>query len=168
MVALERTCARLPTLQVAWFHQIHIAGGTGGSATMVMVFARLFVLFVRSHNSWLTSQALLTVLLFIPHWRAPHPESVTEKYRTNSTAHAIWPTPWKSERARKASNKETAPRCHSETHQAGHQKASRDLYGVQSCCPIYVYLMDTHHLTSKGGQGNLLVREDCASFRCAQ
>jgi hypothetical protein len=51
MAALERTCARPPTPQVAWIHQIHAAGGTGGSATMVMVFARPFVLFVRSHNS---------------------------------------------------------------------------------------------------------------------
>ncbi len=50
MAALERTCARPPAPQMVWIHQVHAAGGTGGSATMVMVFARLFVLFVWSHN----------------------------------------------------------------------------------------------------------------------
>ncbi len=28
--------------------------------------------FLCSHNLWLTSQGLLMVLLFVPHWRAPH------------------------------------------------------------------------------------------------
>jgi hypothetical protein len=51
MAALEQTCARPPNFQAAWIHQIHAAGGGGGSATMVMVFARSFMLFVRSHNS---------------------------------------------------------------------------------------------------------------------
>jgi hypothetical protein len=37
-VALERTCARPPTPQVAWIHQIHAAGGASGSNTMVMLF----------------------------------------------------------------------------------------------------------------------------------
>ena len=40
MAALERTCARPPTPQAAWVHQIHAAGGVGGSTTMVMVFVR--------------------------------------------------------------------------------------------------------------------------------
>ncbi len=35
-------------------------------------------------------------------------------------------TLWKSERARKASNKETAPRCHRVTRQVGHQKATTE------------------------------------------
>jgi hypothetical protein len=35
--AYERTCARPPTPQAAWVHQIHAAGGTSGSTTMVMV-----------------------------------------------------------------------------------------------------------------------------------
>jgi hypothetical protein len=43
--------ARPTTPQAAWFHQIHAAEGTGGYATMVMVFARSFVLFVQFHNS---------------------------------------------------------------------------------------------------------------------
>jgi hypothetical protein len=45
-VASGRTCARLPTPQAAWVHQIHAAGGVSGSITMVMVFVMLFVLFV--------------------------------------------------------------------------------------------------------------------------
>jgi hypothetical protein len=48
--ASNNICTRPPTTQAAWIHQIHAIGGTGGSATMVMVFARLFVLFVRSLN----------------------------------------------------------------------------------------------------------------------
>ncbi len=71
-VALERTCARPPTPQVALIHRIRTAGGTGSSATMVMLFARLFVLFVQSYSLWLNSQGLLTVLLFVPHWCAPN------------------------------------------------------------------------------------------------
>ena len=39
---------------------------------------RVFLLFVRSHNSCLTSLVLLTVLLFVPHWRAPHLYPVDE------------------------------------------------------------------------------------------
>ena len=45
-LASERTCARPPTPQTAWVHQIHAAGGASGSTTMVMVFVRWFVLFV--------------------------------------------------------------------------------------------------------------------------
>jgi hypothetical protein len=51
MEALEKLCARPPTPPRVWVHQIHNAGGASGSATMLMVFARSFVLFVRSHNS---------------------------------------------------------------------------------------------------------------------
>jgi hypothetical protein len=47
MAALGHTCARPPTPQAAWVHQIHTAGGASGSTTMVMVFVMLFVLFVR-------------------------------------------------------------------------------------------------------------------------
>ena len=47
MVALEQTCARPPAPQVAWVHQIHVAGGASGSNTMVMLFAMLFVFFVQ-------------------------------------------------------------------------------------------------------------------------
>ena len=39
MAALERICARPPTPQAAWVHQIHAAGRASGSNTMVMVFA---------------------------------------------------------------------------------------------------------------------------------
>ena len=46
MEASERSCARPPTPQVAWVHQIHAAGGAIGSTTMVMVFVMLFVLVV--------------------------------------------------------------------------------------------------------------------------
>jgi len=46
MAATEMVCARLPTPQAAWVHQIHAAGGVGGFTTMVMVFVILFVLFV--------------------------------------------------------------------------------------------------------------------------
>ena len=46
MAATEKVCARLPTPQAAWVHQIHAAGGVGGFTTMVMVFVILFVLFV--------------------------------------------------------------------------------------------------------------------------
>ena len=45
--ASGRTCARPPTPQAAWVHQIHAAGGASGSTTMVMVFVMLFVLFVQ-------------------------------------------------------------------------------------------------------------------------
>jgi hypothetical protein len=38
--ASERICARLPTPQAAWVHQIRAAGGASGSTTMVMVFGR--------------------------------------------------------------------------------------------------------------------------------
>ena len=38
--ASERSCARPPTPQAAWVHQIHAAGGVSGSTTMVMVFGR--------------------------------------------------------------------------------------------------------------------------------
>ena len=47
MAELERTCARPPTPQAAWVHQIHAAGGASGSNTMVMLFVMLFVIFVR-------------------------------------------------------------------------------------------------------------------------
>ena len=47
MAALEQTCARPPTPQAAWVHQIHAAGGASGSNTMVMLFVMLFVIFVR-------------------------------------------------------------------------------------------------------------------------
>jgi hypothetical protein len=50
MEASERSCARPPTPQAAWVHQIHAAGagGVSGSTTiLVMVFVMLFVLFVR-------------------------------------------------------------------------------------------------------------------------
>ncbi len=56
MVASEIIRARPPTTLVVWVHQIHTAGGVSGSTTMVMVFARLFVFFVWSCNSWLLSQ----------------------------------------------------------------------------------------------------------------
>jgi hypothetical protein len=46
-VALDSICARPPAHQAVWIHQIQAAGGAGGSITMVMVFVRLFVLFVR-------------------------------------------------------------------------------------------------------------------------
>ena len=44
--ASGRTCARPPTPQAAWIHQIHAAGGASGSNTMVMLFVMLFVIFV--------------------------------------------------------------------------------------------------------------------------
>jgi hypothetical protein len=43
MLALEQTSARPPNPQVAWIHQIHAAGGTGSSTTMVAVFIGLIV-----------------------------------------------------------------------------------------------------------------------------
>ncbi len=59
MRALEKVCARPPTPLVVWVHQIHTTGGASGSATMVMLlFARLFVIFVLSCNSLLPSQGL--------------------------------------------------------------------------------------------------------------
>jgi hypothetical protein len=53
MAELERTCARPPTPQAAWVHQIHAAGGASGFNTMMMLFVMLFVLFVRflTHDS---------------------------------------------------------------------------------------------------------------------
>ncbi len=47
MAALEQTCARPPTPQAAWVHEIRADGGASGSNTMVMLFVMLFVLFVR-------------------------------------------------------------------------------------------------------------------------
>ena len=40
MAATEKACARPPTPQAAWVHQIHAAGGVCGITTMVMVFVR--------------------------------------------------------------------------------------------------------------------------------
>jgi hypothetical protein len=62
MAALERTCARPPTPQAAWVHQIHAAGGASSSNIMVMLFVMVFVLFVR----FLTcdSSVVLTVCIF--------------------------------------------------------------------------------------------------------
>jgi len=37
MAATEKVCARPPTPQAAWVHQIHVAGGVGGFTTMVVV-----------------------------------------------------------------------------------------------------------------------------------
>jgi hypothetical protein len=82
----------------------------------------------------------------------------------SSTTHAVWPTPRKSERARKASNEETAPRCHRVMCQVGHQKAPQDPHGVLSCCPINVYPMDTHQLTSPQGEAG--VRSPAEIWRC--
>ena len=39
-VATEQTCARPPTPQATWGHQIHATGGASGFITMVMVFVR--------------------------------------------------------------------------------------------------------------------------------
>jgi hypothetical protein len=38
MAAPENVCTKLPTPWAAWYHQIHAAGGVGGSTTMVVVF----------------------------------------------------------------------------------------------------------------------------------
>jgi hypothetical protein len=46
MAALEKICGGPSTPPAAWNHQIHAAGGASGSATMVMLFVMLFVLFV--------------------------------------------------------------------------------------------------------------------------
>jgi len=46
MAALGNKCSRPPTPWVAWNHHIHAAGGVSSSNTKVMVFVRLFVLFV--------------------------------------------------------------------------------------------------------------------------
>ena len=58
MAALEQTCARLPTPQAAWVHQIHAAGGASGSNTMVILFVMLFVLFV-----WFLTHDLSVILI---------------------------------------------------------------------------------------------------------
>ena len=42
MASLEKSCARPPTPQAAWVHQIHAAWGVGDSTTMVMVFVVCF------------------------------------------------------------------------------------------------------------------------------
>jgi hypothetical protein len=47
---LDNIRARPPAHQAAWIHQNHAAGGVSGSITMVMVFFRSFVLFVRIFN----------------------------------------------------------------------------------------------------------------------
>ena len=38
MEALTKVCARLSAPRAAWYHQIHAAGGVGGTTTMVVVF----------------------------------------------------------------------------------------------------------------------------------
>jgi hypothetical protein len=50
---LSKACARLPAPQAAWIHQIHTAGGQGGSNTMVAVFVSglCFVLWSRDVTS---------------------------------------------------------------------------------------------------------------------
>ena len=50
MATLELTCARPPTPQAAWIHQIHAAGEVSCSNTMVMLFVMVCVLFVRFLN----------------------------------------------------------------------------------------------------------------------
>jgi hypothetical protein len=56
--SLWKICVRPPTPLAAWVHQIHTSRGESGSATMVMVVVRLFLLFVRSHDLWLLRRAL--------------------------------------------------------------------------------------------------------------
>jgi len=70
-VALERACARLPTPQAAWVHQIHAAGGASGSNIMVMLFVMLFVLFVRFLTR--ASSVLLIVRTFLRCYNVAHP-----------------------------------------------------------------------------------------------
>ncbi len=71
--------------------------------------------------------------------------------------YVIRPTPWKSERARKASN----GRQHlSVTEWCARQDTRRQpwnlLNKICSCCPIYVYPMDTRQLTSPQGEAGYL------------
>ena len=62
-MALERTCARPPTPEAIWVHQIHAAGGASGSNTMVILFVMLFVLFV-----WFLTRDS-SVVLIVVHFR---------------------------------------------------------------------------------------------------
>ncbi len=57
--------------QAAWVHQIHAAGGTSGSTTMVMVFVMLFVLFVRFLTHDLS--VVLVVRTFLRCHKVAHP-----------------------------------------------------------------------------------------------
>ncbi len=83
IAASENICVRPPAHQAARIHWIHTAGGASSSISMVVVFARLFVLFVWSHNLWLTSQgfyqcyfcptlACTTPIVFICRKDIPH------------------------------------------------------------------------------------------------
>jgi hypothetical protein len=36
-MASDNLCARLPTMQAVWIHQIHAAGGASGCITMVVM-----------------------------------------------------------------------------------------------------------------------------------
>ena len=50
MAALDQTCARSPTTQVVWIHQIHTAGGLSGSTTIMVVFVGCLCCVLWSHN----------------------------------------------------------------------------------------------------------------------
>jgi hypothetical protein len=75
---------------------------------------------------WSSDKNPNRITSLLPRFTWPLPESVSKKYCASSTTHAIWPTPWKSEMAKEASNKEPAPRCHRVTHQVGCQKATSE------------------------------------------
>ncbi len=80
--ASEQTCARPPTPQAAWVHQIHVAGGVSGSTTMAMVIGR-WLCFLCVLYSWLVSRThptyVLEVLQSVPprlaqhHWASGQP-----------------------------------------------------------------------------------------------
>ncbi len=51
-VALDNICARVPTPQAAWIHQLHTAGEASGSNPMVVMFVVCFCcVFALPHKS---------------------------------------------------------------------------------------------------------------------
>ncbi len=71
LITKGKVSARLPTPPVVWVHQIHTARGLSGYATMVMVFARLFVFLcgLVTHDS---SVRVFIMVLLLPHISLHH------------------------------------------------------------------------------------------------
>ena len=87
---MGHTCARPPTPQAAWVHQIHAAGGASSSTTMVMVFVILFVLFVRflTRDSSVTCCTyILEVLQSGPPRLAPYRSLFFKMYMSHECSH---------------------------------------------------------------------------------
>jgi hypothetical protein len=86
-------------------------------------------------------------LSLAPKFRPTSPESVSECI-VKVTLTVCDTSLRKSERARKASNKETAPRSHRVTHQAGRQKVTKEPSQRGSQSLSHLHIPDGHPLAN--------------------